>query len=331
MKPPQLVYLTTRVHGLSRHLIKPDDMKLIRDSRDLNEAIEKIPKSEYGEIIELTTFDAAILERIFLERMVERFYFIVNATSRDVQKFFKAYSSRFEMENVKRILRAIHRGKLLEEENLIPLMKEFTLVNFSALMAAKDLKEVVGLLRETDYGHLTDDFKLYEKFGTTSILEASLDKHYYERLLEIAQKIPNKTLVNDIIGFEIDLKNLMTILSLKMRGLEQEQIQNRIVERFHKVLEFRIEALMEALPEDFAHTLKSSYYAKFAEEMQTTLGSGSWKEGERIFSAKLHDEASEIAARNPYTLGYVLYYLIRCENEAKDLIAVVVSKQIKQL
>jgi V/A-type H+-transporting ATPase subunit C len=330
LKPPQLIYLVTRVHGLSRHLIKPDDMELILDAKDLKEAIERIPKSEYREIIKLATLDATVLERIFLEKMVERFYFIVNAASGDVQKFFKGYSSRFEMENVKRVLRVIHGGELLEEQNLIPLIKEFTLVNFSALMKAKDLKEAVGLLRETDYGHLIDDFELYQKFGTTSILEASLDKHYYERLHEVAQRIPDKKLVKDIIGFEIDLKNLMTILSLKMRGSEQGEIQNRIVEQFYRMREFRIKNLIEARTEDFAHILKPSYYAKFAEEIQTALSNGSWKEGERIFSAELHDEASKIAARNPHTLAFVLYYLIRCEYEAKDLIAAVVSKQIRQ-
>ena len=331
LKPPQLIYLVTRVHGLSRHLIEPDDTKLILDAKDLKEAIERIPKSEYPEIIKLATLDATVLERIFLEKMVERFYFIVKAASGDVQSFFKVYSSRFEMENVKRVLRAIHGGEPLEEQNLIPLIKEFTLVNFSALMKAKDLKEAVGLLRETDYGHLIGDFELYQRFGTTSILEASLDKHYYERLNEVAQRIPNKELVKSIIGFEIDLKNLMTILLLKMQGVEQGEIQNRIVELFYKVREFRIKSLIEARTEDFAHILKSLYYAKFAEEIQTVLNNGSWKEGERIFSAELHDEASKIAARNPHTLAFVLYYLIRCEYEAKDLIAAAVSKQIRQL
>jgi V/A-type H+-transporting ATPase subunit C len=331
LKPPQLIYLATRAHGLSRHLIRPDDMELIRHAKNLNEAIEKIPKDEYLEIAKLTAVDATILERMFLEKMVERFYFVVKAASGDVQGFFKAYSSRFEMENVKIVLRAMHGGELLEEQNLIPLIKEFTLVNFPALMKAKDLKEAVGLLKETDYSHLIDDFALYEKFGTTSILEASLDKHYYERLHETTQGIPEKKLVNSIIGLEIDLKNLMTIITLKMRELKEEEIQDQVVEQFYKMRKFRIKSLIEARTQDFAHILMSSHYAKFAEEIQTALNKGLWKEVERIVSARLSDEASEIAARNPNTLGYVLYYLIRCENEARDLIATVVSKQIQQL
>lgn len=178
MKSPQSTYLVTRTHGLLRHLLKQNDLDLINNAKNLKVAIELIPKSEYIRIAQIPYVDAATLEKIFLEKMVERFYFVVKITSRNTQKFFQTYSSKFEIENIKRILHAKHEGETIQEEDLIPLSKEYIQVNFSALMKTRNIREAVELMRLTDYRHLLNDLGLYDKYDMISVLEASLDKNY---------------------------------------------------------------------------------------------------------------------------------------------------------
>jgi V/A-type H+/Na+-transporting ATPase subunit C len=329
MKAPSLIYVTTRTHGLSRRLIKPAEIKIIQNAKDLNEIVGLIPKDEYPEVTKIQIIDTSNLEKIFLAKMVKRFYFVVNLTTKNLQEFFQGYSSKFEMENVKAILRAKHRGEPVDEEDLIPLLKEFTLVNFQALIKAKNIEDFVKLLKETDYNHLSNDLGLYEKYKTPIVLEALLDRHYYERLFNISKNIMDTKIVNQFLGVEVDLKNIMHIFFLKIQNIEFQQIQDMIIPQFYKIGKRTIDMLIESKIEDFENILKNTHYAKFIIEIESARNKGSIGEIEKIFSTWIYEEASEIAVRSPFTLGYVLYYLVLCEKEARNLISSIMNKQFK--
>ena len=152
MKPASTTYLVTRLHGLHTHLITQRDIQTLVKTKGLKEVSDNLLKTEYGaEISKLPTkeVDAVTLEEIFLRTLVNRFFFVIREAQGKIQDLLTRYCARFEVENIKRVIRAKHSGEIIEEPNLIPLPREYTLVNFPALLNAKDVDEVVGLLRET--------------------------------------------------------------------------------------------------------------------------------------------------------------------------------------
>ena len=185
-------YLITRVHGLRTHLITLRDLKLLVRAKTSREVSDNLLRTEYGpEISKLPTkeVDAATLEGIFLKTLVERFYFVPREAQGTMQELLNRYCARFEVENIKRIIRQKHGGETVEEPNLIPLPREYTLVNFPALLNAKDVEEVVSLLRETPYRSLADKLQPYRETGSTMVLEAALDEIYFGKVWKVVSKM----------------------------------------------------------------------------------------------------------------------------------------------
>lgn len=143
------MYLVTRVHGLRTHLISSDDVRILAKAKTLRDVSDSLLKTSYATAVsKLPTreLDAAALEEIFLGMLVERFFFVPRAAQGNLQDLLNRYCARFEVENIKRIIRAKHGGEIEEEPMLIPLPREYTLVNFGALLKASNVDEVVELL-----------------------------------------------------------------------------------------------------------------------------------------------------------------------------------------
>jgi vacuolar-type H+-ATPase subunit C/Vma6 len=131
------IYLVTRTHGLRTHLIPAHDIQILSKTKSMRDLSDSLLKTDYAaEISQLPTheYDAATLEGIFLKKLVERFFFVSRAAQGKMQDLLTRYCARFEVENIKRIVRTKHGGQSEEEPTLIPLPREYSLVNFPALL-----------------------------------------------------------------------------------------------------------------------------------------------------------------------------------------------------
>ena len=334
MKNPKITYLVTRTHGLKTHLIRPEEIQVMAKAKSLKEVADSLLKSEYAEEVSkipAKEIDASTLERIFLKKLVERFYFLVSIPS-GVQDFLREYSKRFEVENIRRIIRAKHVGETIEEGNLIPLAREYTLVNFPALLKANDVAEVAALLRETAYVSLTEKLDLYKKYGTTLVLEACLDDVYFGKLWEMVDKLPDKKEVKQLVGTEMDLKNILTVIGLRMRNVEPALIEEMLTSSFYEAERRHLTSFMRAGIKDAADALVATPYAKLVEEALSLTHWGEkalFSEVEKLFRKEFYGKAFKMLRENPFNMGFALAYLLACECEAKNLVTLSVGKDLK--
>ncbi len=325
------MYLVTRTHGLRTHLIPQRDMQFLAKVKSLREVSDNLLKTEYGtEISKLPTkeVDASTLEEIFLKTLVHRFFFITREAQGKVQELLTEYCARFELENIKRIIRAKHGGEIVEEPNLIPLPREYTLVNFPALLNAKNVDEVVALLRETPYRPITQKLELYRQAGVTMILEAALDDIHFFKLWEAISKVSDGEGLKNLIGEEIDLTNLLIAFSLKARGLSANLIDQTFVSTSHKLPLRRLRSLTKGRLEDASSILTTPPYSKLASEAVTLFSSGSTEPLEKVFLRKLYEDASAALKTLFLEAGYVIAYLLLCECEARNLVTIATGKQL---
>ncbi|MEM3715485.1 MAG: V-type ATPase subunit, partial [Nitrososphaeria archaeon] len=130
MKSSALVYLITRAHGLYTHLLTQDAYKTLLKTKDLNNLVEYLFKSDYGpEISKIPSreINASTLSKVVYSILTSRFYHLITIAPSDVREFLKLYSERFMVENIKRILRAKHSLTKITNEMLIPIPREYAL------------------------------------------------------------------------------------------------------------------------------------------------------------------------------------------------------------
>jgi len=331
MKPAAIMYLVTRTHGLRTHLISSRDIQFLAKAKSLKEVSDSLLRTEYGtEISKLPTkeVDAITLEQIFLKTLVNRFFFVTREAQGKMQDLLTRYCARFEVENIKRVIRAKHSGEILEEPNLIPLPREYTLVNFPALLNAKDVDEVVALLRETFYRPLIERLEAYRQAGVTMVLETALDNIYFGKVWEIASKISDGKGVKDLVGKEIDLRNLLIAFSLKVRGLSPNLIQEILVSSTYRLSESKLHSLTQARLEDAPSMLATQPYSRLASEVVNIVRGGSHIPFEIPFLKQLYQDASKALKTCFLDAGYIVAYLLLSECEAKNLVAIAIGKQL---
>ncbi|MEM3708459.1 MAG: V-type ATPase subunit [Nitrososphaerales archaeon] len=329
-KSPETIYLITRVHGLRTHLFKPEDISSLSKASDLSVMVEALLKGDYAQdvsAIPSERINAVSLTEVFYKKLADRFYFLVKITKGSLREFFEAYAKRLEVENIKRILRAKHVKEIITEELLVPIPREHTVVNFPAMIEAKDLEESLGILKETMYAPLIDKIELYKRYNTTLIFEGLLDKIYFGELWKNVKKLSE----NDIkkrIGKEMDLKNLILILGLKAKNMPAELIEESLIEEYYKLDKKLISSLVKERPESIFDALLRTYYKNYFMKLRDEIEKGTMSEIEHSVFNSLYNEDLKNMHEKPFRLSFVISYLSLCEFEAKNITSIATAKQL---
>lgn len=326
MKGGSGIYLVTRIHGLRTHLIPPRDIQILAKAKNLRDVTDKLMKTDYAtEIGKIPTAeqDATTLEGIFLRRLVERFFFVQRAAQGKIQELLSRYCARFEVENIKRIMRA-KQGRSAEEPTLIPVPREYSLVNFPALVKSKDMDELASLLRDTPYRLLVEKTQQVKESGATMILEAALDRIYFGRVWDLARRSKG---VRQLIGEELDLRNLLIAFSLKTRGLSLRYMEESLIPLSYRLPQTQLRSLLQSRLEDAPGILTGSY-SKLAAQASEILKTDSSSPLEWLFFRQLYNDAYTALRTHALEPGYIMAYLLLCECEARNLVSIVTGMQL---
>lgn len=300
-------------------------------AKSLKEVVDILLKTEYAEktsVIPEKDLDASVLEKIFLKKLVERASSLLTISPPKPRELLEEYYRRFEIENIKRILRSKHVGEPIEEGNLIPLERERTMVNFPALIAAKDVREVSDLLKETVYSNISTKLELYNDYKTPLILEAYLDNLYYNRLWnKLCAAVPDKE-IRRFFTLEIDLRNLLLVLGMKMREVEGSFIEKNLITFEGGLSKRRLLTLIKERVEDAPNIINVSPYKKILLEAIALYNKGLYVELENLFNSQRYEIISKSFSRHQFDIGYVLLYIYFAEVEAKNLVAISLGKEL---
>lgn len=139
-------------------------------------------------------------------------------------------------------------------------------------------------------------------------------------------KVPGKGL-RDLIGEEMDLRNLLIVFSLKAREVGPSVVEGNLIPLSYRLLEATVRSLIQSRLED-APSILTGRYSKLASEAVSLLKSGSSSSLEAPFFKQLYDDASLALRTYSLDAGYVVAYLLLCECEAKNLARIAIGKQL---
>jgi len=299
-------------------------LRAIAKLRSLSEVTDQLLRSDYSaEISKLPReeVDSVRLERIFLKTLVERYFTLARDARGKAREFIETFATRIEVENLKRILRAKHAKEKIEEHNLMPLGREYTLVNFPALMKAENIDEVASLLRETVYASIGERLDTYARTGLPTILESFLDVTYFGRVWEKLGRLPDRKDLEWLIGEEIDLRNLQLIFTLKMRDVAPRLIEELSIPIFYRLRNSIIRRLVQGGLDDAPGILAGTSYDSLADEILRKTKEPA-ANLEALIIRRLYQDASSALGNLFLEFGYVVSYLLVCEREAKDLVTI---------
>ncbi|MCX6700194.1 MAG: V-type ATPase subunit [Methanomicrobiales archaeon] len=216
-------YVNARVHGMSSRLITIHGFERLIAQPSLDGIITELEKTPYREeIVEARILHTGIgcieyaLRKNLLKTYRKVFALVEGEKS---ARYITIFLKKWDVQNIKTII----RGKNIQAPNevisgcLIPAgtMDETTLIE---LVKQPDVRAVVDLMATWDIEYAVPltryigEFFEQNKIGT---LEYALDEYYFESSLkELSGKRQDDRVVCDLIGTEIDTRNLKTALMM---------------------------------------------------------------------------------------------------------------------
>ncbi len=271
------------------------------------------------------------LERVFNENLIEANIKMVKNSPKKVSPYLEMNLKRFELENVKSLVRAVYAGISLEDKIAkIYLQAEYNVKNrviFEKAIKAGDLKELLNIFKKTEYSSvLTLGLKKYEETGSTISFDILLDREYYERLCEVYHELPNKEKnhARYYVSSEIDSFAILMLLRGKTLKYNAEWLRAATPKCVFNLSTESLDSIITA--SDFESALNIVFktpYSRFFAKSQTpeeTIANA-----QMAFAKALITHAKEGRIIEVFNVGAPLSFLTQKKAEVHNLTAISVA------
>jgi V/A-type H+-transporting ATPase subunit C len=288
--------------------------RFLGETRYKTEMAELAARYEGVDLIELGT--SRNLARSFTE--------VLSFTTGELQDMISSYLSRWDIWNIKTILRGKFYGAGIEEirEDLVPagLLKEDDL---NALLSLATVGEVLDSLKKVSGMVIPDEVRAaYDKSGTLAPIEDFLDQYYYANLINrVNVKSKPERVFLAYIRREIDTKNLMTLLKLKKAGLASEKIATYFIDGGEQIKkeDFARLASMEGVEQMAGELTKFTFFEDIKEPLEVAKTSGNMGEVAMAMQRYSMRLAQKMAHAYPLSVLPIVDYMIRMKNEVDNI------------
>ena len=302
---------------------------------DLNEIGRFLGETNYEtEMSELgARYEGVTLIELGTSRNLARIYKeILGFSQGELRDMVVSYLNRWDQWNVKTILRGKYYGATVDEvrEDLVPAgkLKEEDL---NVLLSMGSISEILDAL--TSYSMvIPDEVRAeYDSVGTLEPVEDYLDREYYARLLTTVggRNAPGARFLMLHIRREIDETNLMTLLKLKLEGLNAEKINSFYIEggeEFDKA-EFARLATVETAEQLADELAKFSFYEDIKDELEKMKRTKSATGISLAMKRHTLKKAETFSHLYPLSVLPIIDYLIRKKNEVDNIRIIARSKE----
>jgi vacuolar-type H+-ATPase subunit C/Vma6 len=311
------------------YLLTGTKLKTLAQCKNLTEFASELKETRYSERLAKIPlpYSARKFERLFRENLIETYGKIVQNAPKTSLQFLKMYVSRFEYDNIKIVLRAVHIGLPYEEIlRRIYLPAEDFLRNrkvFEKAAEAIDIRSVISLFMNKPYWPaLSVGLRKYEETKSMKFFDFLLDKMYYENLVENYENLSKKEQKHAFFyaSLETDGFVLLTVLRGKILDYDSDSLRMAIPHSYFDVSEKIVEdALLADGFESALIAVMRSHYDKFFVRAESPEKAMSHAEKELRKAMLAHAEKNRIA--ESFNLEAPLGFMVEKEAETTNLSA----------
>ncbi len=223
------VTLNAHVRALVSRLIRGEQWRMLLEVETLESFVQVLRGLPYGQDVQFSEPIALnTLELLFFQAVAREYEKFVALTHGDVHVLLRELWRRFELNNLKAILRHMAEERMSPiEDVIIPLKSELPLADLSR---TTDLRTAADLLSGTVYGPpLADALPRYEREGTLFPIEVALDLSYWRRVWKAVARLKgaDEDWARRLIGNRLDALNITWAFRYRVYyDLSEEEIIN---------------------------------------------------------------------------------------------------------
>jgi V/A-type H+-transporting ATPase subunit C len=281
-------YLNTRLRFMKVKLLRPEQYAQFLELRDLNDFMNALGSTDYGPELERASveFSGYRLAEEALMRNVQRVFAKLYAIAfDDARTLIRILLERFEVFNLKTILRGFHVGTDPEEtaRGLFPTILYPTSF-YQELLQRDGISAVIDYLLTVGnryYRPLSAASADYEATGKLAVLESAIDSFYFHGSRQSLQSIgdENAVTVRQMLGTETDILNMVYALRIVEEAVTSEEKYKYILKGGERLTEHFVRGLIDSPDKaSFFRKLEGSYYAKRLGGLPDQLNANAFQE-----------------------------------------------------
>ncbi|MBZ4662167.1 MAG: H+transporting two-sector ATPase subunit [Thermotoga sp.] len=328
----KLMGLSAKVKAMKSKMLTKEDFKNLMKTNSVIEIADYLKQhthyQRFLKDVDVSKIHRRDLEILLRGAIVHDLYRIYFYLPYDIRKIFFMFEKRFEIENVKFIIRIVHSGYFenLSESKLYPLYHKS--VDESSLLSAKNMEELWKVLEKTEYRvPLENAYRNYQTSGKVYYLLNALDLWYF---LTMKRKLSGSSFctegIRDLFYLQIDMTNIEWIYRARLLfKLQPSEVLNLLIP-LRGLLERQLfmELSNVSSTEEFLKKLSQTPYGKFFKDV---------KEDdlpfvlERICDRILLDKARRLSNNLQNGCDVAGGYVYIREYEYKDLVTIIETKR----
>ena len=325
-------YANARIRAMKSRLLDKSFFEGLLGTKNVTEVIVALEQTVYGREIHeevLRSGGPTGVEEGLRRNTAETLQKILKILSPGARELIGTLVGRWDIQNLKTILRGKHIGATVEEivTSLAPagIIPEATL---RELAKQPDVRGAIDLMATWSIPYarpLTANFGDYQHQYHLQILEFALDEFYYRSVLaKLNAGSLDTGLVREVIKREIDFTNIMTLLRLTKEEVGPEEKERYLVDGGKLDLKFLKKLALEQDIDDLIAVLKKTAYGPVLEEgWQLLLKTGDFSIIERRLEDYILKKTTDLFRADPLSIALVIAYIWAKLNEVVNLRIVV--------
>jgi len=305
---------------------------------DFDRMVQMLQQTPYKDEIQesiLRKSGAAAIDEALKLNLTRTFRRVLTFLSPEGQVLVSTLLGRWDIHNIKTILRGIHMHIDPEEiiDSLLPA-GQLEEIELDELAKQEDVKGVIDLLATwgISYGRpLTKEVAAYAETKDLSVLELALDKYYFTYSLRKVRLMgANGAKAQDIVQTQIDIVNLLTLLRLQKSKQPEEEVKRLYVPYGKEIrLERFLELAMKEDVDDVVDGLLDTVYGRILEgAMMKYVEIGSLAALERALETHFVQKGASMSKGDPLGIGIAIGYIWAKDNEIVNLRIIVKGRTI---
>lgn len=321
--------VNTKIKSLEGKFLTSEQYTKLLQCKNYSEALRFLKEeTSYGEALKLyniSEIHRGKLEIILKKYYIEKFGRLRHYFDGDYKKLFNILFMRYEIEDLKVIL----RGKYIENDkeqihSLITYESPLNYINYDNLLSTKNIEDLVDKLVNTKYyKYLKPLVSDVEKEGLFR-METSLDFLYFSTIRKFVKRInkEDREILERVNGIYCDLLNIQWITrGKKYYNLIPEVLFNYTIHDGKHLNKEGIKQLCYAKTnEEFFEIIKGTPYGKLFNTEDDYLS-------ERKMLTYLRDDLNKLRIRGEMNISCLIAYLELFQIEIRDLISIVENKR----
>ncbi len=340
-------YINAKLRTRIGKLLDDEFFTRLIESRNLDDAFQLLESSPFKGLKDTweSSRDLRQAELMLTQREINLYLEIFKYVEKDLLDFVKALVNRYEIDNLKNILRLWFRKKLDPHmtEDTIEEEKQYLYPNpiihhlpIEGILNAENIEKVALLLKETPYLDVIDEgISDFKEINSLFPIEIALDKYFYINLTDAIGSLSktDSRIAKRFIGVEIDIQNVEWIVRLKsMYNFPAEKAVSFLIPNGYSLKAKSFASVYSLQPMEIITTLMKGSYERFASLLFTGT-QDSYARLELLESMLKEIEKREvfhILCGYPFTVGIMLAYFILKRNEIRKIITILNAKYYRK-